>query len=54
VKSGRWVKDTRPLQGKPDMDQDGEPIEKVFPEKDRAELQRIAWDGLNQFHLINK
>jgi len=48
------VKDTKPLQGKPDMDQDGEPIEKVFPEKDRAELQRIAWDGLNQFHLINK
>jgi hypothetical protein len=48
------VKDTKPLKENPDLDQDGKPIEKVFSEKERTELQRIAWAGWNEFYKINK
>ena len=32
-----------------EKDRDGGPIARVFSEKDRADLQRIAWEGLKQF-----
>lgn len=35
-----------------DQDRDGNPITRSFSAKDRADLQRIAWEGLQQFKLI--
>lgn len=35
-----------------DKDRDGGPLTRVFPEKDRADLQRIAWDGLQKFRAL--
>ena len=32
-----------------DQDRDGGPITRTFSQKDRADLQRIAWEGLRQF-----
>jgi hypothetical protein len=44
------VKDTNPLApNQRDLDKDGGPIEKIFSEIDRADLQRIAWDGIADF-----
>ena len=34
------------------LDRDGEPITRVFSAKDRADMQRIAWEGLKQFEKI--
>ncbi len=37
-----------------DKDRDGGPITRTFSDKDRADLQRIAWEGLQQFGEIAK
>jgi len=45
--------DDRPTRdGKPALDPDGKPILTVFSDKDRADLQRIAWEGLQQFRKV--
>ena len=36
-----------------DKDRDGMPISRVFSDKDRADLQRIAWEGLQQFRSLS-
>jgi hypothetical protein len=36
-----------------DKDRDGGPITRTFSAKERADLQRIAWDGLKQFRKIS-
>jgi hypothetical protein len=33
-------------------DRDGGPITRTFPAKERAELQRIAWEGLREFRKL--
>ena len=38
--------------GQKDKDRDGGPITRVFSDQDRADLQRIAWEGLQQFREI--
>ena len=43
------VNDTRTKDGKPAQDPDGGPLKRTFQAKDRADLQRIAWEGLKQF-----
>jgi hypothetical protein len=42
------------MDGKADKtkDRDGNPIERTFAGKDLADLQRIAWEGLNEFRKI--
>ncbi len=35
-------------------DRDGEPITRTFSEKDRADLQRIAWEGYQEFKKLRK
>jgi hypothetical protein len=37
-----------------DKDRDGGPIARTFSDKDRTDLQRIAWEGLQQFREIAK
>ena len=37
---------------KRDKDRDGNPIKRVFSGKDRADLQRIAWEGFKQFQKL--
>ncbi|MCK5801964.1 MAG: hypothetical protein KAI66_03990 [Lentisphaeria bacterium] len=39
---------------KRDKDRDGEPIKRVFSGKDRADLQRIAWEGFKQFEALRE
>jgi len=39
----------RVKNGKPEPDPDGKPLRQTFSAKDRADLQRIAWEGLKQF-----
>ncbi|MFZ5829407.1 MAG: hypothetical protein ACOY3P_04935 [Planctomycetota bacterium] len=46
------VTDTRSLEGDKTKDRDGGPITKTFSLKDRADLQRIAWEGLRQFKEV--
>lgn len=46
--NGRPTKD-----GKPALDPDGNPLKKTFSQKDRADLQRIAWEGLQQFRNLD-
>lgn len=44
------VKDTNPLApNQPGLDKDGDPIEKIFSDTDRTDLQKIAWEGYNDF-----
>jgi hypothetical protein len=47
VNDNRTTKD-----GKPALDPDGGPYKRTFAAKDRADLQRIAWEGLKQFQEI--
>jgi hypothetical protein len=35
-------------------DRDGEPIKQTFSDKDRAELQRIAWESYQEFLTLRK
>lgn len=37
-----------------DKDRDGGSLTRVFSDKDRADLQRIAWEGLGQFGELRK
>jgi hypothetical protein len=49
------VTDTRSLDDKQrDKDRDGEPIRRTFSAQDRADLQRIAWEGIKQFREVAK
>jgi hypothetical protein len=44
------VTDTKPLDPEhKDLDQNGDPLVRKFSDKDRADLQRIAWEGIQQF-----
>ena len=44
------VTDTKPLDPEhKDQDQNGDPITRKFSEKDQADLQRIVWEGIQQF-----
>ncbi len=42
----------RMRDGKPALDPDGGPLKRTFSAKDRADLQRIAWEGLKQFQEV--
>ena len=46
------VTDTRSSDKHRDQDRDGQPITRVFSAKDRADLQRIAWEGLKKFRAL--
>ncbi|MCX6910556.1 MAG: hypothetical protein NTY01_21280 [Verrucomicrobia bacterium] len=46
------VTDTRSSDKQRDQDRDGGPITRVFSAKDRADLQRIAWEGLKKFRAL--
>lgn len=46
------VNDSRAKNGKPAQDPDGGPLKRTFPDKDRADLQKIAWEGLKQFQQL--
>jgi hypothetical protein len=46
------VDDSRAKGGKPALDPDGGPLKRTFSAKDRADLQRIAWEGLQQFKEV--
>ena len=49
------VTDTRFLDDKQrDKDRDGGPIRRTFSAQDRADLQRIAWEGFKQFQELAK
>ena len=37
-----------------DKDRDGNPITKVFSEKDRSDLQRIAWESYLEFDRLRQ
>ncbi len=44
------VTDTKPLDAEhKDLDQNGDPITRKFSDTDRADLQRIVWEGIQQF-----
>jgi hypothetical protein len=43
------VDDSRPRNGVPAKDPDGGPLKRTFSAKDRADLQRIAWEGFKQY-----
>ena len=42
----------RSKDGKPAQDPDGGPLKRTFSAQDRADLQRIAWEGLKQFQQV--
>lgn len=42
----------RGKDGTPAQDPDGGPLKRTFSAQDRADLQRIAWEGLKQFHEV--
>lgn len=47
------ITDIRFLNNKErDKDRDGQPIKRTFSEKDRADLQRIAWQGWQEFQAL--
>ena len=46
------VTDTRSGDKQRDKDRDGGPLTRVFSAKDRADLQRIAWEGLKKFRAL--
>lgn len=46
------VTDTRFWENDNTKDRDGLPITKVFSKKDRADLQRIAWEGYQEFQTL--
>ena len=46
------VNEGRMKDGKPAPDPDGGPLKRTFSAKDRADLQRIAWEGLKQFQEV--
>lgn len=47
------ITDIRFLDAKnKDKDRDGKPIKRTFADKDRSDLQRIAWEGYKQFQAM--
>lgn len=47
------ITDTRILDAKHrDQDRDGGPLTRVFSDKDRMDLQRIAWEGIQKFQAL--
>ncbi len=46
------VTDTRSSDKQRDKDRDDGPLTRVFSAKDRADLQRIAWEGLKKFRAL--
>ena len=49
------ITDIRTFEGKPadkTKDRDGLPLTRTFSAKDRADLQRIAWEGWNEFQKL--
>ena len=46
------ITDIRFLEGDQTKDRDGLPITKVFSDKDRSDLQRIAWEGYQEFERL--
>lgn len=46
------VNDSVSRDGKPAQDPDGGPLKRTFSAQDRADLQRIAWEGLQQFQKL--
>ena len=46
------VNDNCTKDGKPAQDPDGGPLKRTFSAQDRADLQRIAWEGLQQFQQV--
>ncbi len=42
------------LEGDKTKDRDGLPITKVFSDKDRTDLQRIAWEGYQEFETLRQ
>ena len=46
------VTDIRFWEGDKTKDRDGLPITKIFSKKDRADLQRIAWEGYQEFQAL--
>ncbi len=48
------VTDIRFLEGDKTKDRDGLPITKVFSDKDRTDLQRIAWESYQEFQDLRK
>ncbi|MEN6493433.1 MAG: hypothetical protein ABFD16_04000 [Thermoguttaceae bacterium] len=42
----------RSKDGKPAQDPDGGPLKRTFSAKDRTDLQRIAWEGLQQYQEL--
>ncbi len=46
------VNDNRTKDGKPAQDPDGGPLQRTFSAQDRADLQRIAWEGFQQFQQL--
>jgi hypothetical protein len=48
------VKDTKPMEGHPNLDQNGDPIEMIFSDDERYALQQISWKGLTDFHDNNR
>jgi hypothetical protein len=49
------VTDTRHFEGERNdktKDRDGNPITRKFSDKDRADLQRIAWEGWSEFQKL--
>ena len=50
--SSDTVNDNRTKDGKPAKDPDGGPLKRTFSAQDRADLQRIAWEGLKEFRQI--
>jgi rubrerythrin len=51
------ITDIRFLDNDPknkEKDRDGNPITRTFSDKDRADLQRIAWEGFNEFQALRK
>jgi len=43
------IKSTASLPGDPTRDLDGKPITMIFSDQDRLDLQRIAWEGIQDY-----
>lgn len=46
------ITDTRFFGDDRTKDRDGKPITQTFSKKDRADLQRIAWEGYREFQQL--
>lgn len=46
------VNENRVKNGQPELDPDGVPLKQTFSAKNRADLQRIAWEGVKEFQQM--